>query len=103
MISILVLIISDDSNETYALNREIWKKYMNIHQNITSYFITFNDHVDKEYPYIDGNTLYFKGRESFDNIIHKTIYAFEFFKNKNYDYVLRTNLSSLWDYFEIMA
>ena len=101
MLRILVLIISDDSDPTYSLDRTVWKKYMKIHPSIDSYFITLRDEPDTNYPYIDSDTVYFKGEEAYKNIILKTMYALEFFKDKNYDYIVRTNLSSLWNYFEL--
>lgn len=100
-LKLLVLIISDDSNETYKRNRDVWRKYMHIHKSVDSYFITLNDIPGKNYPYIENDTLYLNGKESFENIIYKTIKALEFFNKKGYDYVIRTNLSSIWNYFEL--
>ena len=39
---IIILIISSNNIEFYKNMREIWKKYMNNHSNITSFFIDIN-------------------------------------------------------------
>jgi hypothetical protein len=96
--NILILIISNDSLPNYKKNKEVWELYMNIKSNIHCYFIENSTDVTKTYPYIDNNTLYFKGEESFQNILEKTINGMEYFMNSNfqYDFVVRTNLSSVW-------
>ena len=94
---ILVLIISSDTLPIYKLNKEVWRLYMNSFTNIDSYFIEYNQHIEG----LENDTLYFKGKESFENIIHKTLNSIDYFINrsmKKYDFVIRTNLSSVCDF-----
>ena len=102
---ILVLIISSDNLPIYKFNKEVWRSYMNMFSNIDCYFIEYtneSDTTNKNTPYIENNTIYFKGEESFPNIIHKTLNSLEYFINDTYsikyDFVVRTNLSSVWDF-----
>jgi hypothetical protein len=93
---VLVLIISDDSNKTYQYNRDIWRIYMNINPIFHCVFITASPIVTL--PYLDNDTLYVSGEESFiPGIFEKTVKAIEYFKDHNYDYILRTNLSSVFN------
>ena len=94
--SILLLVIANEE-PLYNDLMHIWRQYMNTHNHIDSYFIIFNPNIDQ--PYIQDNTLYLKGQESYDNIINKTIEAVDFFlKEKPYTHIVRTNLSSLWNF-----
>ena len=97
---ILFLIISNDSLSHYKNDKKVWELYMNNYENIDCYFIeNNNDELNKNnYPCIENNTIYFKGEELFENILVKTINAIEYFmKDKYYEFVVRTNLSSVWD------
>jgi hypothetical protein len=71
---------------------------MHRHPNIDSLFLTCSNEDGKSYPFIDGDVFNVKGEETFNNIIKKTICSFEFFKDSNYDFFVRTNLSSMWNY-----
>jgi len=76
-------------------NYNIMKKY-----NIDYYFITFDETISDDYKLID-NILYIKGFEGYMNILDKTIKALHYFINihcKHYDYIIRTNISSVFNY-----
>jgi hypothetical protein len=95
---ILVLIISDESSQVYIKHKEIWLKYMNINPQFDCFFIEY--HPEKNYI-IEENTIYIKGTESYHpGIREKTIETFKYFLNcdKKYDYIIRTNLSSHWNF-----
>ena len=98
--NILVLIISNDSLPHYKENREVWRSYMNNYSNIHSYFIENSMDESKTYPFIENNTIYFKQEETFQNIIVKTLNSIDYFikSDIHYDFVVRTNLSSVWDF-----
>ena len=51
MIKIIFLIIDSDTphTENYTHCREIWRKYMNLYENIKCFFIKFKNDIDKEY------------------------------------------------------
>ena len=64
--------------------------------NISCYFITLSDIPEIS---LDGDILRIPGRESYEGIIVKTIAAIEYFTaRKSYDFVIRTNISSIWNY-----
>jgi hypothetical protein len=97
---VLILIISDNHLEIYKYNKEVWRSYMNKKYNISSYFVEFNNEDKYKYPYIDNDTIYIKGEDSFENIIKKTLDSMDYFMNSNihYDFIVRTNLSCVWDF-----
>jgi len=99
--NVLILIISSTNLPSYAYNKQVWSSYMNRHPNIDSYFIEYRDQESKEEEIIlENNTLYFKGEETFSNIIVKTIHSLIYFlqfSEKKYDFFVRTNLSTVWD------
>jgi mannosyltransferase OCH1-like enzyme len=76
---------------------EIQKTYIHKHQNIDTYFVTFNEE-QMEHIVIKDNIIYIKGSESYINILLKTLEALEYinthFKNK-YDFVVRSNISTI--------
>ena len=78
---ILILIISNDSLSHYKNNKKVWEMYMNHYSNIDCYFIENSIDDTKIYPYTENNTIYFKGEESFENILIKTINAIEYCMN----------------------
>lgn len=99
--NILVLIISNNSLPHYQCNKEVWLSYMNRFPNIRCYFIEYTNNDTRTYPYIEDNYLYLKGEESFDNILKKTLDSIEYFLYNTvvpFDYIVRTNLSSIWDF-----
>jgi len=69
---------------------------MKSHPVFDCYFIT--QRPDVTTPHVSGDTFYSNGIESIPTIVHKTFAAFEYFADKNYDFVLRTNLSSVWNF-----
>lgn len=98
--NILVLIISSNNLPIYEKNKEVWRMYMNSHSNIESFFIEY--HSDSNVK-IEKDTLYLPGKESFKNILTKTFLSLDYFihknkNNKSYDFVVRTNLSTVWDF-----
>jgi hypothetical protein len=100
--NILVLIISSDNLPIYKLNKEVWRSYMNKYSNIDCYFMEYLQfQIENNEPFIDNNTLYLNGEESYSNLIDKTLNSLEFFiqkSKKKYDFIVRTNLSSVWDF-----
>ena len=61
---------------------------------IEYYFYTFKEDIDSDY--LDGNTIYIKGSESYiPGILEKTLKAFDFVKDYSYDYIVRSNISTI--------
>lgn len=91
----LVLIISDDSQAVYAPHREVWRSYMGSDPHYECYFITHRPDISE--PCVVNDTFYAVGQEGFASILKKTADAMEYFLSRGtYDFVIRTNLSSVW-------
>jgi hypothetical protein len=88
-IKVAVLIITLRGTERYENERKQWKKYMNKYKNVDCYFI--------ECDGTEGfNTIYSKCKESYvPGIFQKTILSLDKVGD-NYDYYIRTNLSSFF-------
>jgi hypothetical protein len=107
---IIILIISSESTH-YNQMKEIWKKYMNEHENIKCFFIEFNDQITEDIVLNETkNIIYIKGLESYiPGILDKTIKSIQYLVSQNieFDYILRTNLSTfvvldkLYNYLEV--
>jgi hypothetical protein len=98
--NIIILIIANDSIPQYIEMQKIWMKYMNKHQNIKSFFIKNDINIDNDIILKEEeNTIYCKDYETFiPGIYNKTIKSIEYcLNNFKFDYIYRTNLSSLID------
>ena len=96
---VLVLSIFN-SNTTYDAMREIQRQYMHENASIDAYFITFDETLTKQ-VIIDGDMIYIKGKESILNIMYKTMASLRHITQhlgKEYDYVVRTNVSTILHY-----
>ena len=91
---VLMLIISSDTDPVYAEHRKVWSSYMNSNSQIECYFIQYRDGVQA----IEGNTFWLNGVESFPAILTKTLDSIEYFLKNDYDFIVRTNMSSLWNF-----
>ncbi len=92
----LILVIYT-SDEIYNKMLEIQRKYIHLNDNFDVYFITFNNTQSEDVVLVD-DIIYVKGEEIILNILIKTLKAFEFITqilDKKYDYVIRTNISTL--------
>jgi len=91
---VLMLIISSDTDPVYEQHRKVWCSYMNSNPQIECYFIQYRDGPQG----IEGNTFWLTGQESFPSILTKTLDSLEYFLKNNYDFIVRTNMSSLWNF-----
>jgi len=93
---ILMIILSSPAvNAVYPRHKAIWAKYMHSEPSITSYFLEFHDEKDK----IEGDTFYVKGKEStHPGCLNKTLACFKHFAQADYDFIIRSNMSSLWNF-----
>lgn len=98
---LLILIISDDSQPVYAEHRKVHRSYMATYPGVTYAFITCDPTASV--PALDGDILKIPGHEGYSQITRKTIEAIRWFGPENYDFLLRTNLSSLWILPRLMA
>lgn len=96
---IIILIISNNEPEYYKNMKDVWKKYMNLHENIKSYFIEFSEKINDEVLLNnEDNIILIKGKDSvIPGVLDKTIKSIKYFVNNNidFDYIVRTNLSTV--------
>jgi hypothetical protein len=90
---LLVLVISSTDEPVYNEHKEAWRSYMRSFSNLDTYFLEMGETLG-----VSGDVFTCPGTESYRDIILKTVAAFKWFPIKSYDYVLRTNLSSLWHF-----
>lgn len=85
--------VEDGSYENmYSLMSEFYKKKK---ENVFTYFIRFREDIDGDFL-IEDDILNIKGKESFiPGILDKTIKSFEIFKDLEYDYLVRSNISTI--------
>lgn len=103
---ILNLIISSDDAPFYGVLRDEWRRYMNRHPCVRSYFV-MNDRskcgggpdtvMHQDGVYFDANETGLPG------IYEKTVRALMLFRSEEYDYVIRTNLSSFYRWDRLVA
>ena len=72
---------------------------MNTDPDVDCYFLECDPKVNT--PYICDNTFYAPGDELHSSIFKKTIDSIRFFDFSKYDYIIRTNLSSLYIFTEL--
>lgn len=104
--NILNLILFSNENCFYReyylkiveLQKEYMKSYKSNNNNITFYFYCYKEDLQEEYM-IEDDVIYIKGAETYvPGILEKTIKAFEITKNMEYDFLLRSNISTVIDY-----
>lgn len=94
----LVLFSTDKPEyiEMYNLTRRFYKKYTNV----DTVYYTYSENIEQDFYDHNSNILYIKGKESrIPGILDKTIKAFKYclsyFDYKKYDYIVRTNISTI--------
>ena len=96
---VLVLIIASDDMPVYRELQKIWQSYMHSDpEHITAYFIKGDPAIAYTYL-IKDDVIWLRTKESIrPGIINKTLMAMEAFLPQihQFDYVLRTNLSSFY-------
>jgi hypothetical protein len=97
---VLVLVIYSENLPVYKEHLKAWRLYTKANPSFDVYFMTFSSEV-KEKTLID-DILYIPGEESFRNLPLKFISALEFFPYRNYDFILRTNMSSFWVFHNLL-
>ena len=90
---ILILLIFSPL-EIYNEMLQLQKKYINNHANIDTYFITLNEEQSKDII-VKDDVIFVKGKESYTNILFKTIESLSYINNinpKKYDFIIRSNI-----------
>ena len=88
----LVLFSRDSAyDKMYEITRNYYKKFNNVK---TVYYL-FDNSIEDNYKLV-GDILYVKGVETYiPGILDKTMRAFEYFNLNDYDYVVRSNVSTI--------
>lgn len=95
---ILCLIIDslEPWRETYETHRRVWNAVLDKNPEVEGYFLRSNPSLGSDH-FIEGRIFTVRGEERYDTILTKTLKAVEVLFD-NHDYVIRTNLSSLYDF-----
>jgi tetratricopeptide (TPR) repeat protein len=97
---VINLILYSENDPMYIEIKELLSKFLKS-KGIKHYFYIFKPDITDDY-FLDDNILYIKGEESYiPGILDKTIKALEFIKDNDYDYVVRSNISTIIN-FEIL-
>lgn len=104
--NILNLILFSNENCFYReyylkiveLQKEYMKSYKSNKNNIIFYFYCYKEDLQEEYM-IEDDVIYIKGTETYvPGILEKTIKVFEITQHMEYDFLLRSNISTVIDY-----
>jgi hypothetical protein len=99
---LIILIISSKNLNVYEEMKTISQKYLILFNNKIKFFYLEYRNQECDVYEID-NTLYFNGEECIiPSIYNKTIKGLEFINKFDYDFVLRTNLSSFLNIYNIL-
>lgn len=99
---VCVLVTLSYNQPIYKEHQRVWREFAHSHPDVTTYFVVSSPHCTQTIEIDDilitpGNEGYPDGKPSGARL-EKTIDALEWISNRNYDYVVRTGLSSLWIY-----
>ena len=90
-----MLVISSSTLPHYSKLRTIWRMYMKSHPDVDCYFVERSRWITQ----VGNDTIFIQGRESYETIIGKTTKAIRLLLyTKPYTHVVRTNLSSVWNF-----
>jgi hypothetical protein len=97
MLNIIILILySNDEYGVYTRMKDIQESYWT-KIGLKHYFYCFCENIDSDT--IQGNMIYLKGTETIlPGILDKTLRTFTFFNDSTYDYIVRTNISTIVNY-----
>jgi len=96
----LIMLVISSYDDIYNDMRKTWKNYMHKFDDVKIYFLHCKNDLETTL-YVDENesTIYYKCEESLiPGIFLKSIHAMDYCQQTfNYDYLLRTNMSSLYN------
>lgn len=91
---VIILIIAS-RGETYDLFVDCWRAYMNLYPTVKAYFLYSDPSIQSDIMIYEDSIIYKDTETAIPGIFKKTTAAMSFCqKYFNYDYILRTNLSS---------
>jgi len=92
----LLNLIIYNQNTEYDIMKSLLQKYLS-KNNIIYYFIIFDNNISDNHVIIN-DTIYLKGSESYlgiGGLLDKTIKSLEILNNLHYDFLIRTNISTI--------
>jgi hypothetical protein len=95
----VAVIVIAFSGSYYDLARSVWGHYRHINANVDVYMVY--GRLEAPIAKVDINDLVFDDVQEnlVPGVLIKTIYAMRFvLSKKNYDFIIRTNLSTFWDF-----
>ena len=100
MAKILNLILYSTDIPEYVQMKEILSKHLK-RSKIEHYFYYYNSNQTEEFMLKD-DMLSIKGKENdIPGILEKTLKSFEYFQNKEYDYIVRSDISTVVNFKEL--
>ena len=95
----VMLVLASHNNTTFENCRNVWKSYMKLDNQIKVYFVYGNSGLELTDIDNDSDLIFENVHESYPVLIEKTIEAMKIIdENISYDYFIRTNLSTFWDF-----
>ena len=99
---LIILIISSDNLDVYKTMKQISQQYLTLFNDKIKFFYLECQNQQCDVYEID-DTLYFNGEEALiPTIYNKTIKGLEYINQFEYDFVMRTNLSSFLNVYNIL-
>lgn len=98
---ILILVMSHDTNdETFKTFKSIWDKKIQIFENrkisVNVKFLYCSETLKIKDYIVENNNIITNCKEDYwSSLLKKVIYGFEFFEASNFDFVFKTNLSTI--------
>jgi hypothetical protein len=92
---ICILFIYSES-DYYNNMLKVQQGYVHKHKNVDSFFVKFNN-LQNEDIIINDDIISVKGEELYLNILYKTIKSFELLLSNDYDFFIRSNISTIID------
>jgi hypothetical protein len=91
------LVLYSDNAE-YNEMKEITQEYYNKFKNVKTIYYKYDEKINEEYL-MEGDVLKIKGKESYvPGILEKTVKAMEYVEKDEYDYLVRSNISTIVDF-----
>ena len=90
-----LVLLSDDIyyNQMYDITRDLYKKFS---PKVKTIYYKYSNTENFHNPYLKDDILYIHGIESrTPGILEKTIKALDYVKDKEYDYLVRSNISTI--------
>lgn len=100
MVKILNLVIYDETNTSNCYNEMLQIQRTNVFPNVSTFFVQYRSQEDELVE--DGDFIYVRGEETHLAILRKTCLALKYLlANNTYDYVLRSNISTITNFQEL--